>query len=565
MSQSPLTANDGEDKSLLYKQGWRALNRLLHQDRSFSGRERNCAFINCKGKGFADNSAVTGFNFADDARALVANDWDFDGDLDVWLTCRNAPRVRLLENRSEKNAEWLGVKLKGDGVKVNRDAVGATVEVWIEGVSSPLLRTVHGGDAFLSQTGSFLHFGLGDSKKIKKVVVKWGANFSSEIQGIESSNFYIISSESQEAVPWVPPVLKPLVASEQNVLPDEDEARIVLPARLPFPKIDGFPEYSGPVLINLWSATCEPCIEELKEWSGGEKKLAKSGLRVHLLNVDGNQETFLAFPFKSTSVSMEGIRILDLFQKAVLDRWVDLPVPSSFLIDEDNNVAVIYKGRVSLVQLLNDSRILSASKDSWRVSAIPFPGRFISQLPEPDPTRVSSQLLDANEPRYALSYLEQFNQKYPNSPDVIRMMKILRGGLSIKKDEGMQLLEMANSLRDAGDNRSAIEKYKETLRRFPKLIEAAENLAWILAADKDPSIRKPKEAKVLAGRLCKITNNKNPVYLDLLSIAQAADGNFDGAIKTIIKAIEVYGNDPEALSAQSRLELYRQNRPYIKL
>ena len=76
MSQSPLTANDGEDKNLLYKQGWRALNRLLHQDRSFSGREKNCAFINCKGKGFADNSAVTGFNFSDDARALVANDWD---------------------------------------------------------------------------------------------------------------------------------------------------------------------------------------------------------------------------------------------------------------------------------------------------------------------------------------------------------------------------------------------------------------------------------------------------------------------------------------------------------
>ena len=117
------------------------------------------------------------------------------------------------------------------------------------------------------------------------------------------------------------------------------------------------------------------------------------------------------------------------------------------------------------------------------------------------------------------------------------MMKILREGLGITKDEGIQLLEMANSLRDSGDNRSAIEKYKETLRRFPKLIEAAENLAWILAADKDPSIRKPKEAKALAGRLCKITNNKNPVYLDLFSIAQAADGDFDGAIKTIIRVI----------------------------
>jgi tetratricopeptide (TPR) repeat protein len=564
VSQSPLTADGEADQSLLYKQGWRALNRLLHQDRSFSGRERNCAFINCNGKGFADNSAVTGFNFDDDARALVTNDWDFDGDLDVWLTCRNAPRVRLLENRSGDKTEWLGIKLEGDGVKVNRDAVGCTVEVWVEGVSSPLLRTVHGGDAFLSQTGSFLHFGLGESKKIKKVVVRWGGDFSSEILGIQPSNFYIIKSETQEAVPWVPPTLKPLVASVQNVLPDQDEARIVLPARLPLPQIEGFSGYNEPVLINLWSATCEPCIEELKEWSEGKEKLEKSGLRVHLMNVDEDPVTPLSLPFKSNSITLEGIRALDLFQKAILDRWVDLPVPSSFLIDENNDVAVIYKGRVSLGQLLNDLRILSAPKDSWRVSAVPFPGHFISKLPEPDPTRVSSQFLDANEPSNALSYLEQFNKKYPNSPDVIRMMGILRGGLNAGDNTGLALLERADSLRDSGDTRSAIETYKETLGRFPKTIEAAENLAWILASDKDPSIRKPKEAKALAGRLCMMTRDKDPGYLDLLSVAQAADKDFDGAIKTIIRAIELYENDSEAVHAKKRLELYRQKRPYIK-
>ena len=350
----------------------------------------------------------------------------------------------------------------------------------------------------------------------------------------------------------------------QNVLPDEDEARIVLPARLPLPKIDGFSGYNEPVLINLWSATCEPCIKELKEWSEGKEKLQKSGLRIHLMNVDGERGTSLFPAFKSNPITLEGIRALDLFQKSILDRWVDLPVPSSFLIDENNNVAVIYKGRVPLEQLLNDSRILSAPKDSWRVSAVPFPGHFISKLPEPDPTRVSSQFLDANEPNNALSYLEQFNKKYPNSPDVIRMIGILRGGLNGRDNTGLALLERANSLRDSGDRRAAIETYKETLRRFPKIIEAAENLAWILAADKDPSIRKPKEAKALAGRLCMMTGDKDPSYLDLLSVAQAADKDFDGAIKTIIRAIELYDDDSEAVPAKGRLELYRQKRPYIK-
>ena len=84
-----------------YKQGWRALNRLLHEDRSFSGHERDCAFLNCGGEtpSFATVSSVTGFDFADDGRGLATVDWDFDGDLDVWCTYRTAPRVRQGRHR----------------------------------------------------------------------------------------------------------------------------------------------------------------------------------------------------------------------------------------------------------------------------------------------------------------------------------------------------------------------------------------------------------------------------------------------------------------------------------
>ena len=101
MSQSPV--NDfSEQATLRYKQGWRALNRLLHEDRSFSGHERDCAFLNCGGDSpsFATVSAVAGFDFADDGRGLATSDWDFDGDVDVWLTLRTAPRVRFVKNNS---------------------------------------------------------------------------------------------------------------------------------------------------------------------------------------------------------------------------------------------------------------------------------------------------------------------------------------------------------------------------------------------------------------------------------------------------------------------------------
>ena len=43
---------------------------------SWSGRERNCCFVNTTDGRFADASAVSGLDFADDGRSLVVTDWD---------------------------------------------------------------------------------------------------------------------------------------------------------------------------------------------------------------------------------------------------------------------------------------------------------------------------------------------------------------------------------------------------------------------------------------------------------------------------------------------------------
>ena len=117
-----------------YQQGWKALNRLLHENRSFSGRERHCVFLNTggsrEGQGrFANISAVSGLDFPEDGRAVAACDWDFDGRLDLWFTNRTAPRVRFLRNQNKTGYHFLAIRLQGDGVRTNRDAVGTRVEV----------------------------------------------------------------------------------------------------------------------------------------------------------------------------------------------------------------------------------------------------------------------------------------------------------------------------------------------------------------------------------------------------------------------------------------------------
>ncbi len=565
MSQSPLSADAPRAETVRYQQGWRALNRLLHEDRSFSGNERNCAFLNRGGKGFTDISAVSGFDFPDDARAVVATDWDFDGDLDLWLTCRTAPRVRFLENRSRIAPEkWLAIKLEGDGGKVSRDALGARAEVWLEGEQVPLLRTVHGGDAFLSQGSSWLHFGLGDKAKVSRVVIRWPGGGIGEFSGIEPGGFYMVRFGNPVAVRWDHPSgQKPLVAAAQDPLPDEQAARVVLPARLPLPVLEGIGELKGPMLLNLWSKTCLSCTEELSEWSAGYDRLRSSGLKVFILNADGDSEAGGSYPFRSAAVGPSAVRGLDLFQRAVLDRWNPLPVPSSFLIDGEGRVALIYKGRVGVDQLLEDYKLLGAEPQAWRRAALAFPGRFISSLPKPQPLNVSSQLVDAAQPRVALRYLEDFAAVNPVAADVDEVIGVLRNELSRLANPGRALLAKADAIRDAGNPGAAIAAYRETLRRSPKTISAAEHLAWLLAVHPDKSVRRPAEALALAKRLVSISRNGNPSHLDLLGAAQAASGDYALADKSARAAVELLGEDPEANKVRERLKLYLEGKPYL--
>lgn len=78
-SQSPLAASPSRD----YENGWIAISRMIESGGSWSGRERNCAFLNTGGNRFSDISALSGLDLPDDARALAQCDWDGDGDLDL--------------------------------------------------------------------------------------------------------------------------------------------------------------------------------------------------------------------------------------------------------------------------------------------------------------------------------------------------------------------------------------------------------------------------------------------------------------------------------------------------
>src|SRR5437764_10086030 len=110
------------------------LQTLMDQGRSFSSHEKNCCFLNTGGERFATISAASGFDFPDDGRAIAIVDWDQDGYPDLWVSNRNAPRLRFLHNDHPHTNHFLALSLQGNGTTTNRDAIGARVEVVARGL-----------------------------------------------------------------------------------------------------------------------------------------------------------------------------------------------------------------------------------------------------------------------------------------------------------------------------------------------------------------------------------------------------------------------------------------------
>lgn len=138
---------------------------------SLFGSQRNRCYLSIGKLGFANFSSASGVDFLEDARAVATTDWDEDGDVDVVMTTRNGPRLRILLNQTQSGNHFLQFKLMG--TTSNLDAIGSRVELFLEGKPAPLVKFVSAGSGNLSQSSKRLCFGLGQQSQIQKAVVTW--------------------------------------------------------------------------------------------------------------------------------------------------------------------------------------------------------------------------------------------------------------------------------------------------------------------------------------------------------------------------------------------------------
>ena len=514
---------------------------MVRHGTSWSGRERNCVYLNVGNASstastsgqdptrFANVSSVSGVDFPDDARAMAVTDWDQDGDLDIWLRNRTAPRVRLLRNDTNTSGakNYIFVKLRG--TQCNPDAIGA-VATFIGPDMPPITQSVRAGDAFVSQSSRWLHFGSSQSGSIN---VHWPGGEMETFNGLSAGNRYELQQGTGTATSkQSAPNERLLTPTTLTALPATDAARIVLPARLPFPILEnesdeqtvGHNSRQGllipagrPTLVTFWTNTCPNCRSEISEFVQATEQIATRGLAIVGINLDNLQPTddvdntlaSLADNLQQQT-TQKSISTISNLQQSLFDKYPPFVVPLSFLLDSKGNIGVIYRGAVGLDTVFDDMAILTRSNTELRNLASPFSGTWFTK------------------PASTSEFIEYVAKRlYPRDQEL-----------------GLRYFEMALDAESAGPRKQRLSSQLVTTCR--KLGRSAGTRGDYDAADS--YLRR-------ALAICN-AREKSAVHHDL-GVLYASTGDYAKAEAELLEALRLQPNFP---SARKNLELVRQKR-----
>lgn len=482
-------AIEGEPTAFSTSQG-RDLWTLIRAGRSFSGKERNCLFLNTGGTRWAWISAAAGVDFPDDGRGVGVTDWDQDGDLDAWYSNRSGPTIRFLRNEAPGVGHF--VQLRLTGTKSNRDAIGARVELTLPG-GKRLIRALRAGEGYLAQSSKWLHFGLGKDTGIERLTVRWPGGDTEEFSGVAADGRFTLTQGAGKAEAWARPARTvALEPAELKAPAGSQVGRTFFAARVPVLALPGT-DFSGtplapppaegpPRLVNLWASWCRPCLDELSEFTTRAADLRAAKLDILALCVNGlGSDTRgkpeaakaavdkLAFPFPAGLATTETLEKVDLFLSNLFGIARPMPVPTSLLLDGKGQLAAVYRGPVSVDTLLADVAALDLDATARRMRSVPFPGRWVQSMPEVPLKKITDKLFEGGHFEDALRLYEDALKSTPDDPGIhynIGVIEDLRGNT----EAAYQRFAKAAQL--APDDAVMLEGYANILHRLGRRDDA---------------------------------------------------------------------------------------------
>ena len=101
------------------------------------------------------------------------------------MTTNNGPAYLY---RNDQEAHSRSIRFHLQGTKSNRDAIGASVRIFLDGQTQS--RIIRGGSSYLSQSELPVTFGLGSREKINRVVIDWPSGRTEEYRDLRAGKMY---------------------------------------------------------------------------------------------------------------------------------------------------------------------------------------------------------------------------------------------------------------------------------------------------------------------------------------------------------------------------------------
>ena len=145
--------------------------------RSLSGYQHKRVWINDGVGRFTEVAQDVGASDTYDGRAVALADLSNRGALDVIVANQRGPLL-VYANTVSPGRHWIAFEL--EGTVSNRSAIGARVEVQWNGQRQ--VQEVSGGSGFSAQNQRRLHYGLGSTAEVGRVMIRWPSGRTETIE-----------------------------------------------------------------------------------------------------------------------------------------------------------------------------------------------------------------------------------------------------------------------------------------------------------------------------------------------------------------------------------------------
>lgn len=616
----------GEDAAAARARWTTSLRRGLECGDSLAGEYRTSVLLNV-GDGWAPFTGPSGLEEIPAGRAVIAADWDGDGDQDLWIACHGSPELRFLRNESPARSRFLVLELvpgRGGTLAGTRIVVDPARESsekivrWIEGASD------------LGSAAERICIGVGSTERIAKLTVEWSRERRESFEGLETNRVYrIVAGERPEPIVESTREL-PLAVAGTTASPS---GRIWLGARPPLPKLlftddqnrARTPADLGPtpVLVVFWSKRSAASVRQLEALTRTSEEIRRAHLTVVAINVDplldgdvagaatlGAVREFLRglrFPFPSGLAGADTARKLAILDRHLFGLGVELPLPTSLLVDASGNLAVLYKAPATVLEIVADVGLLDADLLQRQKLGMPFPGRWFGGPIDAGFAELAERYEESgfrSEARQCLAAgIAWTRSSAANAEEVAALERVFvdnalrdgaaaeaagriadaetayRDGLRVDPASARCHEALGTLLADAGRQGEAVIHLEEAVRREPRrrialarlgaalaangrsaeavsrLREAmaqpgdevapAIALAWILAASPVDHVRNGADAIQLMKPLCDGKGSGIVACWDALAAAHAETGDFAAAVQAAERALALADAFPD--------------------